>query len=166
MLKRLQNKQSSYDVFKWEEERAKNEKLVKRIALFGNLATESLTMKSKTMLPTLKHTRSSQTRMTKRRIKKNYEEDFKMPDPRLVNKKRAKTTRRKQKRSLTVEHEPLVEEKVEIDITKCCHLPEDREIITKSTKVMSNYQFELEISKNKTNYFIAAVRQDKHSENY
>lgn len=99
LLRRLQDKKSNYDVMKWEEERVNNEKMVQRIGLFSSQMGESHS-KSRALLPTLKNPRQATTRMTKRRIQKNYETEFHTLDPSSIPKKRAKTTRR-HKRTLT-----------------------------------------------------------------
>lgn len=94
LLRRLQEKQSNYDVFKWAEDRAKNEKLVKNIGFYSSLQAESIATRSRTNLPMLKNVRQSSTRMGKYRIKKDYDTELKYTDLLKHHKKRAKTTRR------------------------------------------------------------------------
>jgi len=97
LLKRLQEKQSNYDVMRWEQERVENEQLVKRIGFHSSLAHENLNLKTHSTLPTLKNPRQATTRMSKRRIKKDYQTNLNLFGSE-VNNKRAKTTKRKHKR--------------------------------------------------------------------
>lgn len=150
---------------KWEQERIVNEKLVKRIGLFNSLCTESVAAKSKTLLPSLKKSRQATTRMSKRRIRRNYETEFQVIDPTLFERKRAKTTKRSKKRAHTSEKTNTDEAKT-LDIAKVCKIPEDRTVVHQSSKVMAGGHYEIEIAKTDKSMFIAAVNKNKHSENF
>lgn len=88
------------------------------------------------------------------------------PDP-VIIKKRAKTTRKKQKRSRTTDRNRDGETPDgPLNIAKICKIPEEREVLHKETKVMSNAQFEIEISMTDDRMYIGAVRVDRIVETY
>ena len=156
---------SNYNVMKWEKDRLDNEKLAKRIGIFSSVISNQST-KSKALLPILKNPRESTTRMVKKRMKKNYKtEENPFNFPLSVTHKRAKTTRRRHKRIITVSSEEGDKAK-DLDIAKVCSLPEEREIIYQGSKKILASIYELEISKTKEKMYIAAVNKTQHSEHY
>jgi hypothetical protein len=156
LLKRLQDKQSNYDVLKWEQERIQNKKLVKRIGLFSSTTSETALIKPG--FPILKRPRQTTTRLSKRRIKKDYQAPLNFISPEYLPKTRAKTTRRKHKRTLTTQ--------LPLDIAALCSLPEGRTVLLTEEKMMGGGRHAVEISKTQDKMFLAAAKVNKHSENY
>jgi hypothetical protein len=90
--------------------------------------------KSKAMLPVLKNPRVTTTRMNKRMIKKNYETDItplNLEGP--GNKKRAHTSRRKHKRTITP-GKIQDDNPNNLDLIKVCNLPAEREVLYQDSK--------------------------------
>jgi hypothetical protein len=166
LLRRLQEKKSNYDVMKWEQDRVHNEKMAKWIGRFSSTMTDTRQSKSSATLPVLKNPRVTTTRMNKRRIKKNYETDINtlnLEGP--GNKKRAHTTHRKHKRTITI-GKIQDDNPNNLDLIKICKLPEEREVLYQGSKSILSWSFEIEISKTIEKMYIAAVNRFKHSEFY
>jgi hypothetical protein len=90
--------------------------------------------RSKAMLPVLKNPRVTTTRMNKRRIKKNYETDIHTLNLEgSGNKKRAHTTRRKHKRTITL-GKIQGDNPNNLDLIKVCKLPEERDVLYQGSK--------------------------------
>mmetsp|Transcript_23350 Transcript_23350/g.23281 ORF Transcript_23350/g.23281 Transcript_23350/m.23281 type:complete len:101 (-) Transcript_23350:374-676(-) len=89
--------------------------------------------KSKQALPTLKNPRESTTRMTKKRMKKNYQTELQPLEFPSSFPKRAKTTTRKRKRTIATPEEDGDKAK-DLDLAKVCSIPEEREVIFQASK--------------------------------
>lgn len=133
LLQRLQDKKSNYNVLKWEKDRIDNKKLAQRIDIFSSTMVEPTHSKSRPVLPTLKNPRESTTRMTKKRMKKNYQADLQPLEFPSSFPKRAKTTARRRKRTVATPEEDGDKAK-DLDLAKVCGIPEEREVIFQASK--------------------------------
>lgn len=153
---------------KLERDRLDNKKLAQRIGRFSSTMTESGKITNKQLLPTLKNPRESTTRLTKKRMKKNYQTELQpLEFPTSNNMKRAKTTRRRHKRFSSVQNSKGDKAK-DLDLAKVCKIPADREIIFQASKKMRSSTYEIEISESGQHQkmYIAAANKAKHSEHY
>lgn len=166
ILKRLKQKQSSYNVVKWEEQRIEHERLMERISKYPirlydglkdplRLNTESGSRQFN-QLPKLKSSAGSLTQKNKPRRNLNTQQDFYKSKQGLDGPVRdTYTSAQKSPKS------------IQKDIGGLVNLDANRQIFTKRARMLSTGYFLIEVSKKDDQmFYIAAIKKRNSNENY
>lgn len=166
ILKRLQEKQSNYNVIKWEEQRLQNEKLMEKISEYpmrlydgylehGRLPTAETGFSIKENLPNIGRGSGSLTRKSVRRRNLNTQQNF------YTNKQGLTGTINPPSTSTHKQNAGLQQ-----DIGSIINLDADRKVLCKRARMMSNGYYLIEVSKTETTFYIAAIKKRNSNENY
>lgn len=165
ILKRLQEKQSNYNVFQWEKQRVQNERLVEKISEYpfklydGQLNNERLPteigQRRKKNLPSIRSSGWSLTRKVGNRRNLNTQQDFYKNRQGLTGTVREAYTSA-QKASNSPQQ----------DVGGMVNLDSGRHVFAKKARMLSSGYFIIEISKTDTMFFIAAIKKRNSNENY
>jgi hypothetical protein len=166
ILKRLQEKQSNYNVIKWEEQRLQNERLMEMISEYpvklydgyrehGRLVTADPSVQNREHLPQLRGEGGSLTRKSIRRRNLNTQQDFYTDKQGLTGPARGTYTSAQKQREVTDQ-----------DIGGIINLDADRKVLAKKGRMMSNGYYFIEASKTDSTFYIAAIKKRNSNENY
>lgn len=156
ILKRLQEKQSNYNVIKWEEQRVQNEKLIEKISEYpirlydGYQENERMTIdpsiRSKDNFPSIKRNSNSITRKGKRRFL-NTQQDFYTAKQGLSETERNTHTSSQKQNQLIPQ-----------DIGGIVNLDSERIVLIKKGRMMTTGYYLVEVSRTETTFHIVAIK--------
>lgn len=164
ILKRLQEKQSHYNVIKWEEQRLENERLLKNISqkplwLYDGyqdhtrLTTADPTMSVAQNLPKIRRGGGSLPRKGRRNLR--TQQNF-YPSRQGLTGTRNDKYSSSQKQSQDINQ----------DIGSLINLDPDRKILMKKGRMMSNGFYFIEVSSTENLFYIAAIKKRNYNETY
>jgi len=158
ILRRLQEKKSNYDVVQWEEQRLKNEKLIKLIWEFpvkalhsphnqSRLTTADNRFGSRDNLTNTRGTTSLMTRQGNRRRNINTQQDF---------YKKSQDLTGTSKDNPSTAQQPIVGVEDENGTT----------LLARKSRLMSGWNYIIEVSKTSTTFYISATKKRNQNENF